>query len=137
METFALPDADRPTGLAQAARLFGVLSEPARLRILQLLGDGSLCGRELAKNLNLTPATTCHHLDKLKLANLLSERRSGKHVYYSIADGELARAVSQSLEVLESSALNEDDRSAREASTLEKKQGRKNRKKTNDTHACG
>jgi DNA-binding transcriptional ArsR family regulator len=51
--------------------------------------------------LNLTPATTCHHLEKLRLANLLSERRSGKHVYYSISDGELARAVSQSLAALD------------------------------------
>jgi len=96
-----LPEADTKAGLTQAARLFGVLAEPARLRILQLLKDGSRCGRELASDLKLTPATTCHHLEKLKLANLLSERRSGKHVYYSVSDGELARAVSQSLAVLE------------------------------------
>lgn len=96
-------DAEKEAGLTRAARLFGVLAEPARLRILQLLRNGSLCGRELAKDLNLTPATTCHHLEKLKLANLLSERRSGKHIYYSITDGELARVVSQSLAVVERS----------------------------------
>ncbi len=98
----------KEAGLTQAARLFGVLAEPARLRILQLLKDDSLCGRELASGLNLTPATTCHHLEKLKLANLLSERRSGKHVYYSISDGELARAVSQSLAAV-NRPLSEDD----------------------------
>ncbi|GAB4337074.1 MAG: hypothetical protein Kow0099_10360 [Candidatus Abyssubacteria bacterium] len=81
----------------QAARLFGALSEPARLRILQLLREGAMCGRELAVRLDLTPATTCHHLERLKLANLLSERRSGKFVYYSISDSELASAVKESL----------------------------------------
>ena len=111
MEASALPDGKKEAGLTQAARLFGVLAEPARLRILQLLKDDSLCGRELARGLNLTPATTCHHLEKLRLANLLSERRSGKHVYYSTSDGELARAVSQSLEALERPSPGENDRS--------------------------
>ena len=87
----------KDTGLMEAARLFGVLAEPARLRILQLLREESMCGRELAGELNLTPATTCHHLERLKLANLLSERRSGKHIYYTVSNSELARAVRQSL----------------------------------------
>lgn len=108
MEASALPDGKKEAGLTQAARLFGVLAEPARLRILQLLKDDSLCGRELARGLNLTPATTCHHLEKLRLANLLSERRSGKHVYYSISDGELTRAVSQSLAALDRPLPEED-----------------------------
>ncbi len=108
METPVLPDGKKEAGLKQAARLFGVLAEPARLRILQLLKDDSLCGRELARGLNLTPATTCHHLEKLRLANLLSERRSGRRVYYSTSDGELARVVSQSLAALDSPLPEED-----------------------------
>lgn len=132
-----MPDADGKPGLTQAARLFGVLSEPARLRILQLLGDGSLCGRELAKNLNLTPATTCHHLEKLKLANLLSERRSGRHVYYSIADGELARAVSQSLEALEPNTAGGKDNSARDRASADEKPRRKTGKRAHDTRTSG
>jgi DNA-binding transcriptional ArsR family regulator len=86
--------------LKEAARFFSILAEPARLRILQLLREGRRCGRELARDLNLTPATTCHHLEKLKLANLLSEQRSGKHVYYSLSDSELTRALEQSLATL-------------------------------------
>ncbi len=101
-----MPDADKQASLAQAARLFGVLAEPARLRILQLLKDGSMCGRELAGELDLTPATTCHHLEKLKLAKLLSQRRSGKRVYYSAREHELARAVTQSLAALNNSGAN-------------------------------
>ncbi len=96
-----MANANKETELLEAARLFGVLAEPARLKILQLLKDGSRCGRELAEDLNLTPATTCHHLEKLKLANLLSERRSGKHVYYSISRNDFTRAVEQSLAALD------------------------------------
>jgi DNA-binding transcriptional ArsR family regulator len=102
-----LAEKDEKTRLTQAARLFGVLAEPARLRILQLLRDDSMCGRDLARDLNLTPATTCHHLEKLKLANLLSERRSGRHVYYSISNSDLEHAVKQSLAALEDSPANE------------------------------
>ncbi|UCD56365.1 MAG: metalloregulator ArsR/SmtB family transcription factor [Candidatus Hydrogenedentota bacterium] len=92
-----MSNAEKEAGLTEAARLFGVLAEPARLRILLLLRNGSMCGRELARDLNLTPATTCYHLGKLKLAKLLSEHRSGKHVYYSICDSELARTVARSV----------------------------------------
>lgn len=95
-----MSSAERKPDIMEAARLFGVLAEPARLRILQLLRQGSRCGRELASDLNLTPATTCHHLEKLKLANLLSERRSGKHVYYNVSDSELMRVLGRSLATL-------------------------------------
>ena len=62
----------------------------------------------LARDLNLTPATTCHHLEKLKLANLLSERRSGRHVYYSISNSHLELAVKQSLATLKDSPAGEE-----------------------------
>jgi DNA-binding transcriptional ArsR family regulator len=60
-----------------------------------------MCGCDLANDLNLTPATTCHHLEKLRVANLLSVRRSGRRVYYSMRDTELASAVTRSLAALE------------------------------------
>lgn len=122
--------AEEESGLTEAARLFSVLAEPARLRILQLLRDGSMCGRELASDLNLSPATTCHHLERLKLAKLLSERRSGRHVYYSIIDSELARAVSQSLAALKSGNSSPARRPSQKVNT--KRQSRRrdgNRKK--------
>lgn len=59
-----------------------------------------MCGRDLARGLDLTPATTCHHIEKLRLAKLLSEHRSGRHVYYSVSDCEPARAVKRSLAAL-------------------------------------
>ena len=105
----------KETELLQAARLFGLLAEPARLRILQLLRDDSMCGRDIARNLNLTPATTCHHLEKLKLANLLSERRSGRHIYYSLSDAELAKVLRQSLATLEDSSPGERQTGKRES----------------------
>lgn len=125
-----MPDADKKATLAQAARLFGVLAEPARLRILQLLKDGSMCGRELARDLNLTPATTCHHLEKLKLARLLSERRSGKHVYYSAREHELASAVRRSLAALENSASTEKPTPGDRGRKAGKPSGRKTPVKT-------
>jgi DNA-binding transcriptional ArsR family regulator len=91
----------------EAAGFFSIVSEPARLKILLLLRNGARCGRELSRDLRLTPATTCHHLDRLKNANLLKEQRSGKHVYYSISDAELARAFERSLAVLQLNAVHE------------------------------
>jgi ArsR family transcriptional regulator len=105
-----LPEVQTEQQLLEAARLFSVFSEPARLKILRLLRDGAWCGRDLARALHLTPATTCHHLERLKHANLLEERRSGKHVFYSIADSELARAVERTMEALSGAGTNCDEK---------------------------
>lgn len=126
---------ERESGLMQAARLFGVLAEPARLRILRLLSEGSLCGRELAAKLNLTPATTCHHLERLKLAKLLSEHRSGRYVYYSISDSELAHAVKKSLAAfggeMESPTSEPDRETKRNAQRRRRRTGNPERKRKN------
>jgi DNA-binding transcriptional ArsR family regulator len=97
----------------EAAGFFSVISEPARLKILLLLRNGARCGRELSKDLCLTPATTCHHLDRLKHANLLKEKRSGKHVYYSISSTELERAFDRSLAILQLDGAQGKDKNER------------------------
>jgi DNA-binding transcriptional ArsR family regulator len=63
---------------------FAALSEPNRQKILDLLKQSELPVSEIAKSLDITLATLSHHLDILKRADLVSSRRQGQQIIYSL-----------------------------------------------------
>jgi ArsR family transcriptional regulator len=68
------------------ASIFKVLSDDTRLRIVHLLlASGlELCCCELTDALEVPQYNISRHLKALKDAGLVSERREGKWVYYSV-----------------------------------------------------
>jgi ArsR family transcriptional regulator, arsenate/arsenite/antimonite-responsive transcriptional repressor len=68
------------------AQLFKALSDPARVRIVNLLATTvePVCVCELIPALGLSQPTVSHHLRKLTEAGLLSREQRGVWVYYSI-----------------------------------------------------
>lgn len=81
---------DRPAGessLEQAAALCKALSDPNRLRILDLLMQGDSCNCELNERLGLPPNLLSHHLRVLRKAGLVRSRRDAidaRWIYYSV-----------------------------------------------------
>ena len=85
----ALPEADA----GRLAGAFKVLGDPARLRLLSLIGsrdNGEACGCELIEPLGLSQPTVSHHLKVLHEAGLLEREKRGTWVYYRVAPGPLA-----------------------------------------------
>lgn len=84
-----------------AARYFGVLSEPARLKILHVI-----CGEEKSVNsimhaTGMAQANASRHLGLMYQAGMLSRRREGTQVFYRVSDAlylELCRTVSAQIE---------------------------------------
>lgn len=68
------------------ARRFRTLGEPLRLRILQLLERGEMTVGELVQRLNGNQPNVSKHLAILHDAGLVSRRREGTSVLYSIGD---------------------------------------------------
>ena len=60
------------------------LSEETRLRILKLLLEQELCVCELEEALNLPQSKVSRHLSILKSAGLVSDRRDGIWIFYSL-----------------------------------------------------
>jgi len=61
------------------------LSDKTRQRILELLLErGEMCVSDLVETFNVSQPTISHHLTLLKNAQLVTSRREGKQVYYSI-----------------------------------------------------
>ena len=71
---------------AATAELFRALSDPARVRIVNLLATspGPVCACELYEPLALTQPTVSHHLKKLVEAGLLEREQRGKWAYFSL-----------------------------------------------------
>lgn len=69
-----------------AAELLKTLSHSGRLMILCNLADGEKSVGELEEVLNIRQAAVSQQLARLRKDNLVSFRRDGKAVYYSLAD---------------------------------------------------
>ncbi|MDE2311760.1 MAG: winged helix-turn-helix transcriptional regulator [Patescibacteria group bacterium] len=60
------------------------LSEPNRRKIIDLLKKREMSVGEMLKHLSVTMPTLSHHLDVLKRADLISSRREGQQIIYSL-----------------------------------------------------
>ncbi len=63
---------------------FHALSDPLRLRILDLLQHQELCVCELGDRLGVSQSKLSFHLKTLKEAELLRSRQAGRWIYYSL-----------------------------------------------------
>ena len=76
-----------PEDLAELiARRFHALSDPLRVRLLDLLRDGELSVNALAEQLGASQQNVSKHLAVLSDAAMVARRKEGTHVYYRIAD---------------------------------------------------
>jgi ArsR family transcriptional regulator len=78
----------------ETARLFHALSDPTRLRIVQLLRHGERCVCDLAEAADAAQSRLSFHLRVLKDAGLLVDRREGRWVYYQLRQEALDRLSS-------------------------------------------
>lgn len=70
--------------LGQAQRWFHALSDETRLRLLELLRGGEQCVCDLTDALDAAQSRLSFHLKTLKDAGLVTDRKQGRWVYYSL-----------------------------------------------------
>ncbi|MBQ1489884.1 MAG: winged helix-turn-helix transcriptional regulator [Eubacterium sp.] len=90
-----MPDDDTIMDLGDA---FKVFSDSTRLKILLALIHAEMCTCDLSALLGMTQSAISHQLRILKQSNLVKNRREGKVVYYSIADGHVKTIISNGME---------------------------------------
>jgi ArsR family transcriptional regulator len=71
-----------PSG--DVSRLLSLLADRTRLKILRILADGERPVVALTSELRLPQPTVSHHLAWLRMMDLVSPRRQGKHVFYAL-----------------------------------------------------
>ena len=90
-----MPDEDL---LIDLSELFKVFGDSTRIKILYVLLESDMCVCDLAQILNMTQSAISHQLRILKQSKLVKNRREGKTVIYSLADGHVRSIISQGME---------------------------------------
>ena len=67
-----------------AADRFRGLADPTRLRLMNLLADGELCGCDIQYVLGLSQPNVSRHLNYLKRSGLVRDTRRGFRVFYGV-----------------------------------------------------
>ena len=79
---------------AGLAQVFKALGDPARLRLVSLIGahqGGQVCVCELTSAFDLTQPTISHHLKVLREAGIIDSERRGTWVFYWLVPAALER----------------------------------------------
>jgi ArsR family transcriptional regulator, virulence genes transcriptional regulator len=77
------------------------LADPNRLLILHELRDGEMSVGQLTSSLNIPQSNMSRHLAVLREHNVVTTRREGTTIYYSLANPKIAQACDLVHEVLE------------------------------------
>ncbi|MCU0544901.1 MAG: metalloregulator ArsR/SmtB family transcription factor [Oscillatoriaceae cyanobacterium Prado104] len=83
------------------AEFFSLLGDANRLRLLSVLAERELCVCDLATALNMSESAVSHQLRTLRAMRLVSYRKQGRQVFYSLLDKhvlELYTAVAEHLD---------------------------------------
>ncbi len=84
--------------LYDLTELFRIFGDSTRIRILYVLFASEMCVCDIAQLLNMTQSAISHQLRALKTAKLITSRREGKTIFYSLADGHVRTIINQGLE---------------------------------------
>ena len=66
------------------AKMLKAISEPKRLRIVDMLSCGELCACMILEAYNITQPTLSHDMRVLVEAGIVQDRREGKNIYYTL-----------------------------------------------------
>ncbi|WP_127074194.1 ArsR/SmtB family transcription factor [Pelagibacterium lentulum] len=84
------------------------LGHAGRIEIIELLAQGERSVEAVAERTGMTVATTSQHLQTLKRAGLVSARRDGKFILYSVSGDEVIALISALRVVTEQHAAEMD-----------------------------
>ncbi len=87
--------------LQDLAEFFKVFGDATRLKILYALLCSEMCVFDIAALLGMSQSAISHQLRVLKQMDLVKNRRDGKTIFYSLADGHIVNILSQGQDHIE------------------------------------
>ena len=104
----------RNTASKRLAELFGVLSNPNRVKLIEELSTrGELDVSSLESELGISHSAVSQHLSLLRAHRIVTERREGRHVFYKLTQHKMAAWILDGLNFLQRETGQEDIEKAR------------------------
>ena len=69
---------------AKYARIFKVMSDPKRLKIIDMLSEGELCACKILEEFHITQPTLSHDMKVMCDLGIVKARKEGKWMQYSL-----------------------------------------------------
>lgn len=66
------------------AKIFKVMSDPKRLKIIDMLSEGELCACKILEEFHITQPTLSHDMKLMCDAEMVRARKEGKWMHYSL-----------------------------------------------------
>ncbi len=80
-----------------AVEVFAMLADATRIRLILAMRDGEQSVNHLADIVDKPSASVSQHLAKLRLARMVSTRRQGTTIFYSLTDEHAVQLVTAAL----------------------------------------
>ena len=87
--------------LYELADFFKIFGDSTRIRILFAIDGEPMCVCDIAELLGMTKSAVSHQLKILRQSSLITYRKSGKNVIYSLADDHVRDIIEKALEHIE------------------------------------
>lgn len=84
--------------LLDLADIFKIFGDTTRIRILFCLFEHEMCVCDIAELLDYSQSAISHQLRILKNAKLVTSRRYGKSILYSLSDNHVRTIIDQGME---------------------------------------
>ncbi|GAA4830739.1 metalloregulator ArsR/SmtB family transcription factor [Algivirga pacifica] len=81
--------------IEKAAFILKTIAHPMRLRIIEILGaHEKMSVGEICSILDCEQSLTSHHLSNMRLKGILSSKREGKNIFYSLKEKDVTKILS-------------------------------------------
>lgn len=87
--------------LYEISDFFKIFADSTRMSILFAIDKGPLCVCDIAHLLCMTKSAVSHQLKILRQSSLVTYRRAGKNIFYSLADDHVRDIIEKALEHIE------------------------------------
>lgn len=82
------------------SKILKALADPNRLKIIDILSCGEECACTILENFNFTQPTLSHHMKILMECGLVTSRKEGTWIKYTLDIGKANRSVLELMQVI-------------------------------------
>ena len=90
--------ADYKNAVEDMSKMFSLLGDASRMKILLALKEGELCVYRICETIGGKQSAVSQHLRKLKDNRLVKSRKDGNQVLYSISDEHVVNIIDMALQ---------------------------------------